>query len=132
MIWRLPGLLRQARLCRRRLHEVNRQLDALGFVIKRGTLVDATILAGSVRRLHEGGEVIRATSRLKPTRKRDKTYFYSKAHLAVDEESACAPGRDDPANAHDSRLGEALIQGRRAGLRPRPGVGRTARLARDA
>jgi hypothetical protein len=32
------------------LAEVNRQLDALGFVIKRGALVDATIIAGSVRR----------------------------------------------------------------------------------
>jgi hypothetical protein len=32
------------------LAEVNRQLDARGFVIKRGTLVDATLIAGAVRR----------------------------------------------------------------------------------
>jgi transposase, IS5 family len=32
------------------LAEVNRQLDALGFVIKRGTPVDATLIAGAVRR----------------------------------------------------------------------------------
>ena len=36
-----------------------RQLEALGLVIKRGTLVDATIIAGAVRRPYEGGGVNR-------------------------------------------------------------------------
>jgi IS5 family transposase len=69
------------------LTEVNWRFDALGLIIKRGTLIDATLIAGSVRRPYEGGGSIRATPRLRFTRKRDKTYFGYKAHLAVDEES---------------------------------------------
>jgi transposase, IS5 family len=46
------------------------------------------------------------------TRKRDKTYFGYKAHLAVDEESGPVRQAEmTPANVHDSRLGEALIHG---------------------
>jgi transposase, IS5 family len=89
-----------------------RQLDALGFVIKRGTLVDATIIAGAVRRPYEGGGVNPRDPEARFTRKRDKTYFGYKAHLAVDEESGLVRQAElTPANVHDSRLGEALIQG---------------------
>ena len=103
------------------LGEVNRQLDALGFVIKRGTLVDATILAGSVWRPCRGRRRQSARPRvLKPTRKRDKTYFGYKAHLAVDEESGLVRQAEmTPANVHDSRLGEALIQGDEQGFADR-------------
>ena len=53
---------------------------------------------------------IRATPRL--TRKRDKTYFGYKAHLAVDEGSGLVRQAEmTSANVHDSRFGEALIQG---------------------
>jgi IS5 family transposase len=51
------------------------------------------------------------------TRKRDKTYFGYKAHLAVDEESGLVRQAEmTPANVHDSRLGEALIQGDEQGF----------------
>jgi IS5 family transposase len=51
------------------------------------------------------------------TRKRDKTYFGYKAHLAVDEESGLVRQAEmTPAHGHDSRLGEALIQGDEQGL----------------
>jgi IS5 family transposase len=50
-------------------------------------------------------------------RKRDKTYFGTKAHLAVDEESGLVRQAEmTPANVHDSRLGEALIQGDEQGF----------------
>ena len=46
------------------------------------------------------------------TRKRDKTYFGYKAHLAVNEETGLVRQAEmTSANVHDSRLGEALIQG---------------------
>ena len=54
-IWRFRQTIDKLGLSTKLLAEVNRQLDALGFVIKRGTLVDATIIAGSVRRPYEGG-----------------------------------------------------------------------------
>src|ERR1700722_10530353 len=111
-IWRFRQTIDKLGLSTKLLGEVNRQLDALGFVIKRGTLVDATILAGSVRRRYEGGGVNPRDPEARFTRKRDKTYFGYKAHLAVDEESGLVRQAEmTPANVHDSRLGEALIQG---------------------
>ena len=51
------------------------------------------------------------------TRKRDKTYFGYKAHLAVDEKSGFVRQAEmTSANVHDSRLGEALIQGDEQGF----------------
>jgi hypothetical protein len=45
-IWRFRQTIDKLGLSTMLLAEVNRQLDARGFVIKRGTLVDATIIAG--------------------------------------------------------------------------------------
>ena len=49
-IWRFRQTIDKLGLSAGLLAEVNRQLDARGFVIKRGTLVDATLIAGAVRR----------------------------------------------------------------------------------
>src|SRR5215813_2868218 len=46
-IWRFRQTLDKLGLSVGLLAEVNRQLDALGLVIKRGTLVEATIIAGA-------------------------------------------------------------------------------------
>ncbi len=111
-IWRFRQAIDKLGLSTKLLAEVNRQLDALGFVVKRGTLVDAAIIAGSVRRPYEGGGVNPRDPEARFTRKRDKTYFGYKAHLAVDEESGLVRQAEmTSANVHDSRLGEALIQG---------------------
>jgi transposase, IS5 family len=71
-IWRFRQTLDKLGLSAALLAEVNRQLDARGFVIKRGTLVDATIIAGAVRRPYEGGGVNprdpRLVSRVSATR----------------------------------------------------------------
>ena len=111
-IWRFRQTIDKLGLSVALLTEVNRQLDARGFVIKRGTLVDATIIAGAVRRPYEGGGVNPRDPEARFTRKRDKTYFGYKAHLAVDEESGLVRQAEmTSANVHDSRLGETLIQG---------------------
>jgi IS5 family transposase len=49
-IWRFRQTIDKLGLSTKLLAEVNRQLEALGLVIKRGTLVDATLIAGAVRR----------------------------------------------------------------------------------
>ena len=65
-----------------------------------------------MRRPYEGGGVNPRDPDARFTRKRDKTYFGYKAHPAVDEESGLVRQAEmTPANVHDSRLGEALIQG---------------------
>ena len=116
-IWRFRQTIDKLGLSVALLAEVNRQLDARGFVIKRGTLVDATIIAGAVRRPYEGGGVNPRDPEARFTRKRDKTYFGYKAHLAVDEGSGLVRQAEmTSANVHDSRLGEALIQGDEQGF----------------
>ena len=126
-IWRFRQAIDKLGLSTKLLAEVNCQLDALGLIIKRGTLVDATIIAGAVRRPYEGGGVNPRDPEARFTRKRDKTYFGYKAHLAVDEESGLVRQAEmTPANVHDSRLGEALIQGDEQGFSPTGP--RTARL----
>jgi IS5 family transposase len=92
-IWRFRQTIDKLGLSTKLLAEVNRQLDARGFVIKRGTLVDATIIAGSVRRPYEGGGVNPRDPEARFTRKRDKTHFGYKAHLAGGRgERSRAPG----------------------------------------
>ena len=111
-IWRFRQTIDKLGLSAALLGEVNRQLDALGLVVKRGTLVDATLIAGAVRRPYEGGGVNPRDPDAHFSRKRDKTYFGIKAHLAVDEESGLVRKAEmTSANVRDSRLGEALIQG---------------------
>ena len=70
-----------------------------------------------MRRPYEGGGVNPRDPDARFTRKRDKTYFGYKAHLAVDEESGLVRQAEmTSANVHDSRLGEALIQGDERGF----------------
>jgi transposase, IS5 family len=88
-------------------------------VIKRGTLVDTTLIAGAVRRPYQGGGVNPRDPDGRFSRKRDKTYFGYKAHLAVDEGSGLVRQAEmTSANVHDSRFGEALTQGDEQGISP--------------
>jgi transposase len=63
-IWRFRQTIDKLGLSAALLAEVNRQLDARGFVIKRGTLVDATLIAGACGVLTRAAASIRATPRL--------------------------------------------------------------------
>jgi IS5 family transposase len=49
-IWRFRQTIDKLSLSAGLLAEVNRQLDALGLIVKRGTLVDATLIAAAVKR----------------------------------------------------------------------------------
>ena len=122
-IWRFRQTIDKLGLSTKLLAEVNRQLDALGLIIKRGTLVDATLIAGSVRRPYEGGGVNPRDPEARFTRKRAKTYFGYKAHLAVDEESGLVrEALMTSANGARQPSGRSAHPGRRAGLFRRPGL----------
>jgi transposase, IS5 family len=54
-IWRFRQTIDKIGLSAALLAETNRQLDALGLNVKRGTLVDATLIAASVKRPPYGG-----------------------------------------------------------------------------
>ncbi|MGA9599206.1 MAG: IS5 family transposase [Methylocystis sp.] len=87
-IWRFRQRLAKLDLDEKLTAEVNRQLDARGLIMRRGTLVDATIIAAAVKPpAFEEGQVNPRDAHASFTKKNGETYFGYKAHLAVDEES---------------------------------------------
>jgi IS5 family transposase len=112
-IWRFRQRIDKLGLSEKLLAEVNRQLDARGLIVKRGTLVDATIIAAAVKRpAFEDGQVNPRDPDASFTVKNGETHFGYKAHLAVDEESGIVRQAEmTSADLHDSQRGEALIQG---------------------
>jgi transposase, IS5 family len=54
-IWRFRRTIDELGLSAALLAETNRQLDARGLIVKRRTLVDATLIAASVKRRSDGG-----------------------------------------------------------------------------
>ncbi len=112
-IWRFRQSLARCGLAELLLAEVNRRLDAHGLIVKRGTLVDATIIAAAVKRPPvEEGQVNARDPDADFTGKNGETHFGYKAHLAVDEESALIRQAEmTGTDLHDSPRGEAMIQG---------------------
>src|ERR671938_268221 len=135
-VWRFREELVRRGLAERLLAEVNRQLDAKGLVLRRGTLIDATILDAAARPPGgDAGEVSPRDPQAGWTRKNGKSRFGYKAHVAVDEGSGIVrEAVMTPADVHDSVPADDLVQGderavyadkaydseeRRAGLRAR-------------
>jgi IS5 family transposase len=112
-IWRFRQTIEKLDLSEKLLAEVNRQLDARGLIVRKGTLVDATIIAAAAAPPpYEEGQVSERDPDAAFTKKNGKSYFGYKAHLAVDEESGLVRKAEmSSADLHDSRKGEALIQG---------------------
>src|ERR687886_442081 len=112
-VWRFREQLARRGLAERLLAEVNRQLDAKGLVLRRGTLIDATILDAAVRPPGgDAGEVSGRDPQAGWTKKNGKSRFGYKAHVAVDEGSGIV--RDatlTPADVHDSVPAGDLVQG---------------------
>lgn len=100
--------------------EVNRQLEARGLVLKKGTLMDASIVAAThnpPRR--EAG--MGATHPREPgadwTSKNGKSYFGYKLHVGVDEGSGLIrKAAFTPARTQDNDMAEALVSGDEAAV----------------
>jgi len=135
-IWRFREELARRGLADRLLAEVNRQLDARGLILRRGTLIDATILKAAVRPPGgDAGEVSPRDPQAGWTKKNGRSRFGYKAHAAVDEGSSLVrQAVMTSADVHDSVPADGLVQGderavyadkaydseeRRAGLRER-------------
>src|SRR3954453_12451300 len=100
-------------LAERLLAEVNRQLDAKGLILRRGTLIDATILEAAVRPpAGDAGEVSPRDPQAGWTKKNGKSRFGYEAHAAVDEGSGIVrEAVMTPADVHDSVPADDLVQG---------------------
>jgi transposase, IS5 family len=94
--------------------EMNRQLERLGLVLKRGTLIDATLVEAATRPPAFGSDEEAADPEAafgRRTGRNGSTYGF-KAHVAVDEGSILI--RDavlTPANVNDTVVADGLIQG---------------------
>ena len=101
----------------RLLAAINRQLDERGLVLKRGTLIDASIVTSAARppagpKCKGGvGEVSHVDPDAGFTKKNGKTFFGYKAHVGVDEGSELIrQAIMTSASIHDSQAGDALVQ----------------------
>lgn len=92
--------------------ELDRQLDAAGLVLKRGTMLDATLIEGAAARRRPGeasSDPDAAWTRRKG--KGGATYGY-KAHVGVDQGSGLIRAViTTPANVNDTTPADALIRG---------------------
>jgi IS5 family transposase len=94
--------------------EVNRQLEAKGLVIKKGTLVDATIVSAASARPATGGGAARVAREplASFTRKGGKSYFGYRLHVGVDEGSGLVRRLAlTPAHVNESLVADTLISG---------------------
>jgi IS5 family transposase len=105
--------------------EVSRQLDASGYVIKAGTLIDASLVEASVRRPPDGstarGEESRSPhdpdANWTRTGKHRRTFFGYKVHIGVDQGSGLIRSRQlTPAKVYESEVADALILGDEAAV----------------
>src|SRR3954464_4354204 len=112
-VWRFREQLARRGPAERLLAEVNRQLDARGLILRRGTLIDATILEAAVRPPGgDAGEVSERDPQAGWTRKNGESRFGYKAHVAVDEGSGIVRAATmTPADVHDSVPADGLVRG---------------------
>ena len=112
--------LAQAGLGEALFEEVSGQLDAAGFLVKTGTLIDASLVEAAVRRPADGsspkGEESR--SRHDPdanwTRagKNRRPFFGYKIHIGVDQGSGVIRSRQvTPAKTYESQVADELVLG---------------------
>lgn len=117
---RFRNALKEAGLGEALLKEVLRQLETAGFVLKKGTLIDATLIQSAVRAPPSGstppGEESRSPldsdanwTRQGQTR---RLFFGYKAHIGVDQGSGLIRSRVlTPAKIYESEVADALVLG---------------------
>lgn len=113
-ICRFRAQLARRRLGERLFAEVNRQFEAQGLLLKRGTLIDASLVRASVRPPHSEQSVPGEGSPLDPDAdwtKRGRTSFYGyKAHLGMDQGSELIRAASlTSAKVNDTTVAEQLI-----------------------
>jgi IS5 family transposase len=110
---RFRKALADRRLGEQLLAEVNRQLGEKGLILKRGTLVDASVIEANARRPRKGeAKEERSDQDASWTAMKDEPRFGYKAHVAVDEGSGLVRQAIlTPANVSDRTPAPHLIQG---------------------
>ena len=117
-IWRFRQELERLGLSEALFAEINRQLDTRGVIVRKGTLIDATIVDAAVTPPPgKDAEVSARDPQAGWTKKNGKSRFGYKAHIAVDQGSGIIRGAIlSSADLHDSQAGPALVQGDEAAV----------------
>jgi IS5 family transposase len=110
----------KAGVLERCLAEVNRQLDQRGLMLKKGTLMDASIVAATHKPPKKDAGM-GASNRREPgadwTTKNGKSFFGYKLHVGVDQSSGLIRKAVlTPARVTDNAMAEALISGDEAAV----------------
>lgn len=112
---RFRAALRDRGLDTALLAEIERQLDGRGLILKRGTLMDATVVAAQARKTSyaEGaGSKGAVDADADWTRKGGKSHYGYKAHIAVDQGSGLVRRVIlTPAKTYESEVADGLICG---------------------
>jgi IS5 family transposase len=114
-IWRFRQRLADRGLDGELLAEVARQIDAAGLIVRRGTLIDASLVASAARRPRmDEGKTSPADpdARFGANNERGRFSFGYKMHLAVDDGSALVrEALLTPANIQEIDMAMDLVQG---------------------
>jgi len=108
-ILRFRHLLEKHDLATDMLRVVNDLLQAKGLMMRKGTVVDATLIAAPSSTKNEAGE---RDPEMRQTKKGKNWYFGMKAHIGVDAESGLVHTvATTPANVNDLTMAGALLHG---------------------
>jgi IS5 family transposase len=112
-ICRFRNLLTERALIGRLFAELDRQIERAGLILKRGTMLDATVIEASAARPREGGPPASdPDARFTRRQGRAGSSFGYKAHVGVDEGSGLIRSvLTTPANVNDTVPADALIRG---------------------
>lgn len=108
-ILKFRHLLERNQLAGRMLAEVNAMLDERGMLLRRGTIVDATIISAPSSTKNKTGK---RDPEMRQTKKGNQWHFGMKAHIGVDAESGLVHTvTGTGANVHDVTETGALLHG---------------------
>ncbi len=110
-LWRFRDELSKRGLAERLLAEVDRQLRARGLVLRRGSIVDATLVrsAASSKNRRKDGRPVDPDADRAARNGRDPTLGY-KLHAAVDEDTGIVRRIAlTPASRHERTVAEAVV-----------------------
>jgi len=101
--------LREAKLDEYLFQSVVKHLDSKGFLVREGTMVDATIIEQSKGSKNDKGENTRDED-ASFTKKHGKTYHGYKAHIACDLSGVMTDYKVTTAKVHDSKCIDELVE----------------------
>lgn len=116
-LWRFRAALEEAGLAKAVLAEINRQFEARGLIVKRGTIIDATLIPARARpprrrRADDEAEPVSADPDAAWGAKGNKSVYGYKAHIGVDQDNTLIRGVEvSDASVTDTEMGDALING---------------------